>query len=43
MESTLEKALSPEMYQLLGVVFFIIMALMLYRIAMKREKIVITK
>jgi hypothetical protein len=43
MESRLEKAFSPEMYQLLGVAFFVIMALMLYRIAMKKEKIVITK
>ncbi|TKK66168.1 oligopeptide transporter, OPT family [Ilyomonas limi] len=42
-ESGLEKALSPELYQLLGVVFFIIMAMMLYRIAMKKEKIVITE
>jgi hypothetical protein len=41
--SGLEEALSPEVYQLLGVVFFVIMAVMLYRIAMKREKIVITQ
>jgi len=42
-ESGLEKAFSPEMYQLLGVAFFITMAVMLYRIAMKKEKIVITE
>src|SRR3954469_10253683 len=42
-ESGLEKALSPELYQLMGVLFFAIMAIMLYRIAMKKEKIVITQ
>jgi OPT family oligopeptide transporter len=42
-ESGLEKALSIELYQLLGVAFFVIMAVMLYRIAMKKEKIVITQ
>src|SRR3954447_16511469 len=41
-ESGLEKALSIDIYQLLGVVFFIIMAVMLYRIAVKKEKIIIT-
>lgn len=41
-ESSLEKALSVELYQLLGVGFFVVMAVLLYRIAMKKEKIKIT-
>lgn len=42
-ESGLEKALGVDVYQLLGVIFFAIMAMLLYRIAMKKEKIVITQ
>jgi OPT family oligopeptide transporter len=42
-ESSLERTLGIDIYQLLGVIFFTLMAVLLYRIAMKKEKIVITK
>ncbi len=42
-ESSLERALGINIYQLLGVIFFAVMAILLYRIAMKKEKIVITQ
>ena len=37
LESSLEKWLGVDMYQLLGVIAFALMGLMLYRIAMKKH------
>ncbi len=39
LEGTIEKGFGADMYQLIGVVCFVVMAIMLYRIAMKKEKI----
>ena len=39
MQGTLESWLSPEMYQLLGVGLFVVLGLILYRTAMKKEEI----
>jgi OPT family oligopeptide transporter len=37
-EKTIENALSPEVYQVIGVAAFAVLGVMLYRIAMKKEK-----
>lgn len=40
-EGFLEKALGVDMYQLIGVICFVLMAILLYRIAMKKEKMLV--
>ncbi len=41
LETSLEKALSPGVYDLFGVIAFLVMAIILYRIAMKKDKIIV--